>query len=142
MLIISTAGFLIAPEQIKICTRDDGTEWLLVGAAACALHQLPQHGVYVAASVSTMLCCQSAMALAFRYSCMVTPDDATEMQGKRPYGEVLRGVRGDVQDVAVKRLMCSADGKLEKFVEVRLGWQHLANSNISLPACTCGCTSS
>jgi hypothetical protein len=42
------------------------------------------------------------------------------MQGKRSYGEVLRGVRGGVQDVAVKRLMCSADGKLEKFGEVRL----------------------
>ena len=43
-----------------------------------------------------------------------------DAQGKRPYGEVLRGVRGGVQDVAVKRLMCSADGKLEKFVEVQL----------------------
>ena len=29
------AGFLIDPEEIEICTRDDGTEWLLVGAHAC-----------------------------------------------------------------------------------------------------------
>ena len=44
---------------------------------------------------------------------------APDVQEKRPYGETLRGVRGGVQDVAVKRLTCSTDGKLEKFVEVQ-----------------------
>jgi hypothetical protein len=53
------------------------------------------------------------------HDCAAKPAVSPWMQGKRPYGEVLRGVRGGVQDVAVKRLMCSADGKLEKFVEVR-----------------------
>lgn len=45
---------------------------------------------------------------------------APDAQERRPYGETLRGLRGGVQDVAVKRLMCSTDGKLQKFVEVWL----------------------
>jgi hypothetical protein len=30
-------GFLIAPDEIEVCTRPDGTEWLLVGIAAFML---------------------------------------------------------------------------------------------------------
>jgi hypothetical protein len=41
-------------------------------------------------------------------------------QGEGAYGRVYKGLRGGVQDVALKQLSHSGDGQLEKFIEVRL----------------------
>ena len=63
-----------------------------------------------------------------RHSC----DDAAKapitcgVQAKTAYGEVFRGVRGSVQDVAVKRLTSTAEDNLAKFIEVRLALRILA----------------
>jgi hypothetical protein len=108
------AGFLIDPEEIEVCTRDDGTEWLLVGAPACRLLQSAQHQLYLGCSRSALAHPPGALLVM-----LAEQPHMVDMQEKRPYGETLRGVRGGVQDVAVKRLLCSTDGKLEKFVEVQ-----------------------
>ena len=40
------------------------------------------------------------------------------MQGEGAYGRVYKGLRGGVQDVAVKQLSHTGDGQLQKFIEV------------------------
>lgn len=60
-------GFCIAPEDIQICTRDDGTEWLLVGTGT--FHPAP-------GSHKSKVNCKEKPRWRFAEFC--TRDDGTE----------------------------------------------------------------
>lgn len=64
---------------------------------------------------------------------------AAFVQGEGAYGRVYRGLRGGVQDVAVKQLLHTGDGQMGEFVKVmrlrglRGGSNHRTQTNIYCP---------
>ena len=103
-------GWFIHPDDIQVCRKEDGTEWLLV----C------QHNASTWSEHTPS--CKMTPPAGWHYPWDNTPlmgRRCASAQGEGAYGRVYRGLRGGVQDVAVKQLLHTGDGQMGEFVKVQ-----------------------